>query len=327
MCYRTISVIRPSVTQGNTRFGEWAESHAAEIFPDGIPISEGVKQDVLLFEGNAQGFRIASRIDNERVGHLRLTFATLGTMVKYPWTSTDPQATELKKYNCFSTEAALFDLIFDSMGLKRQADYVRHPLSFFSEAADDICYRVLDLEDAAALNIVTEDYVRDVFYGFLDESDSEMPLSQLRGSVIQRLIEESWDIFVRDYDGIMAGERQADLKSDFSPKLQDGLARVGDTYAMIFAETSKVVVELGAYKAIGRIIKALSLATQKLSDHQDFDRLLFISRRCLELAWPVEFIQANQTQSYQWWLHQILDYVSGLTDNHVRQLSREIEGI
>lgn len=320
---------------GNPPFGhageyairEWAESHAHEIFPQHRAIDEAVKQDVLLFEGNAQGFRIASRIDNQNLGHLRLTFASLGAMVKYPWASTDARASAKKKYNCFSTEADLFDLMFDTMGLKDESDYLRHPLSFFTEAADDICYRVLDLEDAAALKIVTEDYVRDVFAGFLRDAEPEMPLSQLRGRVIHGLIEESWNIFVREYDTIMAGQRQADLKSSFAPQLQDGMARVGETYATIFAEASKVVVELGAYKAIGRILKALCLATQKLSEHQDFDGLLFISRRCLELAWPGSFIRAHQTQTYEWWLHQILDYVSGLTDNYVRQLSREIEGI
>ena len=170
------------------------------------------------------------------------------------------------------------------MGLRLDGNYARHPLSYFSEAADDICYRVLDLEDAAALNIVTEDYVRGVFASFLADGNTEIPLSQMRGQVIHRLIEESWNIFVRDYEAIMAGDRQADLKSDFTSELQEGLDQVSETYAMIFAETSKVVVELGAYKAIGRIVKALCLATQKLSREQSFDRLLFISRRCLELA-------------------------------------------
>lgn len=320
---------------GNPPFGhageyairEWADSHSAEIFPDCFEVSNGVRQDVLIFEGNAQGFRIASRIDNTNVGHLRLTFATLGAMVKYPWSSTDPRAAKKQKFNCFSSEADLFELIFDSMGLKCDNGIVRHPLSFFSEAADDICYRVLDLEDAADLGIVTESYVREVFGRFLKDVPADIPLSRMRGLVIHELIEACWNIFVADFEAIMRGERTDDLKSDFSPELQDGLKKVGETYAMIFAEQSKVIVELGAYKAIGRILKALSLATQKLAKHQNFNELMFISRRCLELAWSIDFLKANQTQPYEWWLHQILDYVSGLTDNYCRQLSREIEGI
>ena len=320
---------------GNPPFGhageyairEWVASHADEVFPPGVEVSHGTKQDILIFEGNAQGFRIASRIDNEPVGHLRLTFATLGAMVKYPWTSTDPRAAEKQKYNCFSSEASLFEQIFQAMGLQQATGCLRHPLSFFSEAADDICYRVLDLEDAAALGIVTERYVRNVFASFLPDAEGDVPLSQLRGQVIHRLIEESWDVFVANYESIMAGDRLLDLKADFAPQLQDGLKQVAETYAMIFAESSKVIVELGAYKAIGRILKALCLAASKLSQAQRFDELLFISRRCLELAWSIAYIRDNQTQPYEWWLHQILDFVSGLTDNYARQLSRQIEGI
>lgn len=319
---------------GNPPFGhageyairEWAASYPDEIFPPGAPLSEGVKQDVLLFEGNAQGFRIASRIDNEPLGHLRLTFATLGSMVKYPWSSTDARAVEKQKYNCFSTEADLFGLVFESMGLAQNGVFARHPLSFFSEAADDMCYRVLDLEDAAELGIVTPEYVRKVFASFLNEGDENRPLAMMRGKVIQRLIDESWQIFVADYDAIMQGERTRDLKSDFSAKLQDGLDQVSRTYEMIFAEASKVAVELGAFKALGRILTTLCKATLELCEQRDTRKLTFMSRRCLELAWNSTYIQQHQTESYEWWLHQVLDYVSALTDNYARQLSRDIEG-
>ena len=321
---------------GNPPFGhageyairEWALSHSSELFPDEYPVSDEVKQDILIFEGNAQGFRLASRVDIDHTGHLRLTFASLGAMVKYPWCSTDPRATEKRKYNCFSTERQIFETVFDSMGLRLDdGNWCRHPLSFLSEAADDICYRVLDLEDAADIGIVSRDYVRDVYLLFLTGEHVSTPLPILRGKVIQRLIEESWTIFVEDYERILAGERNDDLKTNFSSSMQDGLAKVGETYATIFADSSKVIVELGAYKAIGRIVKALALATQKLSKHQDVGELMFISKRCLELAWPLDFVKQHQTESYEWWLHQILDYVGGLTDNYVRQLSREIEGI
>lgn len=321
---------------GNPPFGhageyairEWADSHSSEIFPDGIEVSEDVKKDILIFEGNAQGFRLASRVDIEHTGHLRLTFASLGAMVKYPWCSTDARAQTKQKYNCFSTEWSIFETVFGTMGLQlSDGTWARHPLSFLSEAADDICYRVLDLEDAAEIGIVSTDYVRDVYSLFLDNPRPGMPLSMMRGQVIQRLIDESWNIFETHYDQIMAGERNEDLKRDFSMPMQEGMKRVGETYEMIFADSSKVIVELGAYKSIGRIVKALALATQKLARHQDVGKLMFISKRCLELAWPLDFLKTHQTQPYEWWLHQILDYVGGLTDNYVQQLSREIEGI
>ena len=319
---------------GNPPFGhagefairEWAASYPEEIFPPGATLSDGVHSDVLIFEGNAQGFRIASRIDNSHVGHLRLTFATLGAMVKYPWSSTDPRATEKKKFNCFSSEADLFELVFATMGLDGSDGFARHPLSFLSEAADDICYRALDLEDAAELGIVTPDDVRNVFACFLQERHESMPLAMMRGKVILRLIEESWRVFEDNYDAIMNGNRMDDLKSDFSADLQEGLQLVNSTYQKIFAESDKVTVELGAFNTLGRLLRVLCQATWELSQHQDAAKLRFMSRRCLAIAWDAEFVNHHASQPYEWWLHQVLDYVSGLTDNRARQLSRDIAG-
>lgn len=319
---------------GNPPFGhagefairEWAASHPDEIFPPGIPVSEGARQDVLIFEGNAQGFRIAARHDNEHLGHLRLTYATLGAMVKYPWTSTDPRAGEQQKYNCFSTEADLFSDVFETMGLWVNGRFARHPLSFLSEAADDICYRVLDLEDAAGLGIITADHVRHVFCSFLDARHVHMPLAMMRSKVIQRLILESWQVFADDYDAIMTGGRTADLKSSFPTQLQDGLAQVNSMYQMIFAETSKVTAELGAFRVLGRILKTLCHAARELYEVRDPSQMMFVSRRCMELAWNHAYLDQHVDATYEWWLHQVLDYVSGLTDNFARQLSRDIEG-
>lgn len=319
---------------GNPPFGhageyairEWAASYPDDIFPRGIPVSEGAQKDVLIFEGNAQGFRIASRIDNEQLGHLRLTYATLGAMVKYPWTSTDPRALEKQKYNCFSSEADIFAHVFETMGLVNGNGFARHPMSFLSEAADDICYRVLDLEDAAELGIITQGRVRQIFGSFLSGTRKDMPLSMMRGRVIQGLIAASWNIFAEDYEAIMAGERTEDLKSSFPSQFQEGLAEVKATYQMIFAETSKVSVELGAFKALGRILRVLCRATQELCDKRDRAQMMFVSRRCLELAWSAEFVDKHVDAPYEWWLHQVLDYVSALTDNYARQLSRDIEG-
>ncbi len=206
---------------GESAIREWAACHQDVVFPNDIEVSEDVRKDVLLFEGNAQGFRIAARNDNPYVGYLRLTYATLGAMVKYPWTSTDERASVQEKYNCFSCEREIFHHVFEQLGLFAEGAYVRHPLSFLSEAADDICYRVLDLEDAAELRIIPEARVRKIFSRFLGgDQPASMPLTQLRGQVVQRLIDESWRVFADDYERIMAGARTEDLKSSFNDEAQ-----------------------------------------------------------------------------------------------------------
>ncbi|MCA9263941.1 MAG: dNTP triphosphohydrolase [Planctomycetales bacterium] len=321
---------------GNPPFGhageyairEWSATHRDIIFPPGIEINEGIQHDVLLFEGNAQGFRIAARADNPHVGYMRLTFASLGAMVKYPWDSLDRRALEQHKYNCFSSERDIFQTVFSHMGLESNGRFFRHPLSFLSEAADDICYRVLDLEDAAELGVIAPRRVRDTYKNFLPDQvlRDNMSLAEMRGQVISHLIKECWDVFERDYDAIMSGERECDLKSDMRDYLLDGFECVKGLYQEIFSESQKVSVELGAFKAIGRILKALCNAISELSRTPKDNDLMFITRRCLALAWSHDDIRINREHGYCWWLHQVLDYVSGLTDNYARQLSREIEG-
>lgn len=321
---------------GNPPFGhageyairEWSDSHQDIVFPADLHVSEMVRKDVVLFDGNAQGFRIAARNDNVLIGYLRLTYATLGATVKYPWPSTDSRAEERGKHSCFSSEAPLLHDVFERLRLvDPEGQYLRHPLSFLSEAADDICYRVLDLEDAAELRIIPEERVRATYYRFLgDRTHDSIPLARLRGEVIQRLIEESWSVFTDDYEAIMTGRRSQDLKSSFDGELIGALKDVQQIYDEIFAEVSKVAVELGAFKALGRILKALCNATAQLARNHDVSKLRFVSRRCLDFAWPRKHVEANVHQSYEWWLHQILDYVSALTDTMARQISREIEG-
>ncbi|MEM7314896.1 MAG: dGTP triphosphohydrolase, partial [Planctomycetota bacterium] len=150
---------------GNPPFGhagefairEWVAEHADVVFPQSQSVSQGTQTDLRIFEGNAQGFRLAARTDNQQ-GYMRLTYATLGSMVKYPWVSTSPQAEEQGKFNCFSTEQSIFQGIWEQLGLIRDdGSYARHPLSFLSEAADDICYRIVDLEDAAEICQILND--------------------------------------------------------------------------------------------------------------------------------------------------------------------------
>jgi dGTPase len=319
---------------GNPPFGhageeairDWAASHQDIVFTDSL--DENLKRDVLIFEGNAQGFRVACRNDNDLAGHLRLTYATLGAMVKYPWGSEDARATNRKKYNHFTTEKDIFEAVFKKLGLDMNGKYVRHPLSFLSEAADDICYRVLDLEDAVELNLVTSKQVRDVFSKFLngEDKDKQQPLSKLRGSVIQKLINESWSIFKDQFENIMTGQREKALKSDLPDYIRTALESVDSIYTEVFSEQFKVVTELGAYKSLGRILKALCIATRGIEKAPDWDELAFVSKRSLDLAWGKDYVQKHWEKSYRWWLHQVLDYVAGMTDNYAMQISRGIEG-
>ncbi len=320
---------------GNPPFGhagefairDWVTKHQHLVFANRV--DDATRTDLLLFEGNAQGFRLAARDDNPKYGYMRLTSASLGAMIKYPWLSGDERAQQKKKYNIFASEAEIFLTISTTMGLRRaNGSVARHPLSFLTEAADDICYRLLDMEDAVSMRIFAEAPVKELFLRLAgNAATSDIPIAKARGLAIKALIDECMAVFAADYTAIMTGQRQYDLKHDFSPRFAAAFAEIGQMYDVIFSHRGKLGYEIGAYKIVGRIIKAFVLAVQSLCDKGDYDALEFIARRCLDIAWSREYISANIGRDYQWWLRQIFDFVSGLTDNYAMQISREIEGV
>lgn len=325
---------------GNPPFGhagefamrQWVKDNQPFIFDASFgDICQGTRSDWACFEGNAQGFRIAARADNPRTGYLRLTLATLGAMIKYPWDSQDPRVATKAKFNIFSTEKKLFEQMTHELGMaKSDGTSARHPLSFLTEAADDICYRLLDLEDAVEMNILDESRVNQLFQEFLKDDGSpqaKRPLPVLRGRTIAKLIDACMTIYIQDETAIMAGQREDDLKSDLDSHTQDFLDKIKTLYDTIFAVRSKVAAELGAYETLGRIIRTLVLSVQQLSKQQLYGKIDFITQKRLELIWGQSYARENQSQSYEWWLHQVKDYAAGLTDNYAKQLSREMAGL
>ncbi len=323
---------------GNPPFGhageyairEWLESHSDEFFPPNFD-DRGLRSDVLIFEGNAQGFRIASRRDLGELAYLHFTYCSLGTLVKYPWTSTDPQAKKLGKYNFFSSEEEIAKVVFGEMGLVKGNEFIRHPMSFLSEAADDICYRVIDIEDAVEINEISPGEARELYFGLLGDQKKEYHnqanLPQLRAEVIGRLIEVFWEVFVSNYDEIMSGSRVDDLKAGLSPQDSECIASVKTANTTkIFTAEKKIRVEIGSYQVMGRILKAFGKATHALSEHQDLKSVPFIAQRCLSLAWSQDYLAANATQPFTWWVHQTLDFISGMTDDRAIEISNSING-
>lgn len=325
---------------GNPPFGhageevikEWSDEHQDLLFPeDRFKSSEEAassRADWLNFEGNAQGFRLACRADNPTAGYLRLTYASLGAAVKYPWTSADPKTKGKRKHNVYSTEIELFRDMATELGLQNSNnEWCRHPLSFLTEAADDICYRIIDLEDAVEMGICKHGSVHDLFLRISrNPSYQWMPLSQLRGQAMNSLMEQCWDVFEQDFDAIMNGTRIRDLKSSLSPVCNKQMEEIKVLYESIFGHRKKVATELGAYHILGRILKALIKTIQSIVDSASYSDIRFLSRRTIELTWGQKHAEENLQQPYSWWLSQVMDYVSGMTDDYATRLSGEIGG-
>ena len=236
------------------------------------------------------------------------------------------------KYNFFSSEREIAETVFGAMGLWDGERFYRHPMSFLSEAADDICYRVIDIEDAVEMKILSVAQATKLYVKLLGETaagkHSTMALSRLRAAVVTHLLEQFWSVFVSDFDAIMQGQRESDLKSGVSEVLKKAFAEVKAINNLtIFSTEKKIRVEIGAYKILGSILKALAKATRVYAAEQDLGEIPFIARRCLQLAWSTEYLKENAQQPYSWWLHEILDYISGLTDDHACMVANAIEGV
>jgi dGTPase len=153
---------------GNPPFGHSGEQAIGDFFNSGAgadlisTLTQAQQQDLIRFEGNANGFRIISE-DREGVpGGLRLSYATLGTFTKYPKASIPIQPTKKvsdKKFGFFQAQSAFFSEVAEELGLQgSQNSFHRHPLAFLVEAADDICYTLIDFEDGINLGWIPESY-------------------------------------------------------------------------------------------------------------------------------------------------------------------------
>ena len=322
---------------GNPPFGhagefairEWVKENIATLFADPIPDnSQGIARDLMSFEGNAQSFRMVARADNREQIYIRFTYASLGALIKYPWGSADPRARTAKKFNYFASEETIFHDVMETLGLRRpDGEIVRHPLSFLSEAADDICYQIGDFEDAVQMRILPEKEVRAIFSRIIGET-YDRPLPAMRARAIGCLVRAANASMEKNYEAIMSGERAAELplKSDFPAHLQDALRDIKERYPHIFSHRPKVAVELGAPPILGKILGAYTSVVRTLSEYHDYDQLGFTQKRHFDLAWPEGYARENQDKSYEWWLGRVMDFVAGMTDNYATQVAREIGG-
>lgn len=293
------------------------------------------KNDLQIFEGNAQGFRVVCRIENHYDnGGLRLTYATLGTLMKYPWFSDHALAENGGKYNFFHSEKNIVEEVAEALGLiKSGADqYSRHPLSYLMEAADDICYRILDIEDALELGMLRFDDVSGIFNNLAgNETDhfsdigedyaARRRISQLRSRAIENLVRQCSNIFIENYLNLMAGSYTSELIKDV-----DGITRVGLEQAKeitrnnIFLDRRKIELEIGSYATLETILNAFITA---INEFKSGKAISFKSQRLLDLMGASK---VDRKSSYHECYLRVTDFVSGMTDNYATHIANQLSG-
>jgi dGTPase len=332
---------------GEQAMSHWFNLNGQQLFGS---LSTENKDDVVSFDGNAQGFRVITQTENHLFsGGMRLTYSTLGSFLKYPWTVRHQN----KKFSIFLAEEEIFHKIASELGLKKTDSYAwaRHPLAFLVEAADDICYEILDLEDAVELKIVQYKEVEDLLLSGFDESQKisiknriENPkwhrvnFARLRGPIFDFLVSGAIDCFMSNYDGIMNGSLNGnlfDLLPNNDPR--KALIKKANIFSndKVFSDQKKVELELGAYATLECLLNAFCCAAldcgQFLQSPEGEIVLNWRSNLILKLLGDHSPSRCNAPPNSVWSKYQcmrrVLDFVSGMTDNYATYVAKQLQGM
>ncbi len=321
---------------GNPPFGhtgeyalrDWFLEEGNERYLQGLTSKE--KADIVTYEGNAHSLRVVSNLEMYRArGGMRLTAASLGALLKYPWGSSHPHGS--KKFNIYQAEMPFMRRIAQELGLPEKAndEWARHPLSYLMEAADDICYALLDLEDAVEIDLLHEYEVETVLSLLTDVENAWQAPSRrqrcamMRGIAIGKAIDDVAHTFMRYHQELLAGELPAnDLLSLCTPEVRDTLNNAKALARnRIFRHESKLITEIAAYPCIGSILSLLIPAVQAYVAHERINH-----KQSLALDLLNEDPIVENDSLYTAYM-KVLDFVGGMTDNAAAQLAREVSGI
>ena len=338
---------------GNPPFGHSGEDAIAEYFRTGNgksfndSLNEKQWNDFTKFEGNAQGFRIITKLQNSKIrGGLRLTCATLAAFTKYPKESFPTQndvknikkSKLYKKFGFFQAEKDLFLEIADEVGLENKPGTPakslwrnRHPLAFLVEAADDVCYRIMDLEDGFRLGLLSFKDTEALLMPFIKngklkayaERDLNDKIGYLRAKTISNLVKELSDVFIDEEEDVLKGKLEVDLIS--LSKSNTELDIIKDiSVKEIYSYRSVVERETAGYEVLGGLLDTFITAVNQSAE----GNLSIKNRNILKLL-PKQFLSLNEKPDNDLYtrLLKITDFVSGMTDSYAVSLYRKIKGI
>lgn len=326
---------------GNPPFGHSGEKAISAFFSEGEgsavrdSITPAQWSDLTHFEGNANSFRVLThQFNGRRPGGFAMTYSMLSSIVKYPYASTAAGAR--CKFGFFESEADTFSKIAGELGIlsRKEPDgsvsYARHPLVYIVEAADDICYQVMDIEDAHKLRVLSTAEVIEIFLAFFDEdrqsrmyramervSDPNEKIAYLRSCVIGTLVKESVKAFVDNEEEILAGEFRGTLIDHISPRVREAYSRCSaKAWAKIYCASDVVDIELAGNRII-------SFLLEKLVNAVRFPELNYSQ---LLLSQVPEQYEIKSPTLYGR-VQAVLDHVSAMTDVYALELYRKLNGM
>ena len=327
---------------GNPPFGHSGEAAISNFFEKGAgnefqsQLTTGEWKDFTHFDGNANAFRILThQFNGKRPGGFALTYSTLASIVKYPYESV---LAKKPKFGFFQSEKEDYKKIANQLEIEsKPADsesFCRHPLVYLVEAADDICYQIMDLEDAFKLGILSYAETKNLYLGFYDAeqdkkyieninatltrvTDKNEQISYLRAGVIGKLIYECIGIYTENQDYILAGNFENSLIGSLKNKQAEAMNAVKEiSYSQVYNHRSVVEIEIAGYKIIGTLLEEFVGAIINPKD--------LYSKKILSLL-PEQY--KTNSDSVYLKIQSVVDFVSGMTDVFALDLYRKIKGI
>ncbi len=328
---------------GNPPFGHSGERAIQAYFKEGLgtylqkQLSAEFWADLTHFEGNANAFRLLThRFKGRRDGGFVMTYSMLASIVKYPHTSLC--AGEKGKFGFFSSESELYRRIADEMGViclsnsKNEIAYVRHPLVYLVEAADDICYEIMDIEDAHKLKLLSYEETESLLLGFFDSetqeqirrrvdeegvTDENEKVVYMRACAIGKLENECVNVFVEHEEDILNGTFDGSLIKNMHPLQKEAYKRCTEVSKQRIYNSKIVLdVELSGYKIMETLMQDLVDAAVNPNK--------FHSRQLIRRFSSQYDIESDDLETR---LMAVLDYISGMTDVYALDIYQKINGI
>ena len=330
---------------GNPPFGHSGEEAISYFFSEGEGLyfkkllSDEEWNDLSHFEGNANTFRLLTHSFNgRRPGGYTMTYTTLASIVKYPFESTKANPKGFK-YGFFQSEKDIFRQVAGELGIRQLGDhplqYVRHPLVYLVEAADDICYQIMDIEDSHKLRILSYDETVAILESFYDKNEDKEDLkiitktfktvtdkneriAFLRAGIINKLINACADVFCQNYEAIMKGDFNSTLIKQVSGTNKEAYdACTALAYGRIYHTNMVTQIQIAGFKILGIILKEYTDAVLKPET--------YYARNILSIM-PEQYKVSKEDSMYTK-IQTVVDYVSGMTDSYALNLYRKIKGI
>ena len=328
---------------GNPPFGHSGEKAIQTFFTEGegkqlkSTVSSQFWDDITHFEGNANAFRLLThRFFGRRQGGFVMTYSMLASIVKYPFSSS--LAGRHGKFGFFQTEAEDYRKIADELGLICKSKpgeplkYARHPLVYLVEAADDICYEIMDIEDAHKLKILSFEETTHLLLGFFDEdmrreiterireegvTDNNEQIVYMRASVIGKLENECVRTFVEHEEEILNGTFNGSIIDHIAPLQREAYRRCTEiSYQKIYHSKPVLDIELSGYKIMETLMSVFVEAA--------VNPKRFYSQQLIRRVSSQYDIHSDDVETR---IMAVIDYISGMTDVYALDIYQKIKGV